>query len=75
MFYAEDKCLAEVTPILRIEECIDNLAFDDINGVNCTSYREDLSLCGENDTEDFKSFDMCCACDGGSKGYANMTTE
>jgi len=75
MIYAEDKCLAESPPTFGIEECLDDLSSLDTNEINCTTYHENPSLCGQNDTEVFKSLEMCCACDGGTKSYVNMTQD
>ena len=75
MLYVEDKCLVESPPILGIKQCTDNLTYVDTNGANCTTYHQNNSLCGKSDSDDFNSLEMCCACNGGTLGYANMTSE
>ena len=75
LLYAEDKCLTEQPPIFGIEECNDDLTSFDTNEVSCTPFHDNPSLCGKDDTDDFKSLEMCCACNGGIKGYVDMTPE
>ena len=75
MLYVEDKCLAEKPLIFRIEECTNDVSTVDANGDNCNVYHEDPSMCGNLDTDSFRSLQMCCACNGGTIGYADMTPE
>ena len=46
ILYAEDKCLAEAPIILRVEECISDSSYVDINGDSCDVYVENKELCG-----------------------------
>jgi hypothetical protein len=47
-------------------ECSNNDTSVDDNGLNCTAYDTDASLCGLNDTSTFNSTTDCCACSGGT---------
>ena len=45
-----------------------NGAAKDSYGDTCEDYVGKPTWCGRYDTDDFKSNDMCCACNGGSSG-------
>ena len=47
----------------------------DYQGVDCKWYKDNSNDCGKWDTDDFKAYEMCCGCEGGSaNGTAGNAT-
>lgn len=50
-------------------ECVDDDSVGDIAGDTCSAwYYDNSNGCGNYDTDEFNSLEMCCACGGGFKG-------
>ena len=51
--------------LIKITECTnsDNGATDQVMN-DCTWYDEHKDECGDNDTNEFYAYSMCCACQG-----------
>ena len=57
-----------MNPYEAPEGCVDDLTVTDIGGDSCTWYEENWNSCGDWDTDEFISANLCCACDG-PRGY------